>query len=182
MEQDYIFPTEDFLLLGKVSKAHGMLGEIKIFAYSGQPENIKAYEELVLVNDRGRMSRPLTVLSCKVHGKMAITRLDSITSRSEAESVEKMGVLVAKTLLPALAEDDFYWHQYVGKTVTDIKQQKIGEIHTIFSNGEQDIIVIRGGDREILIPISKGIVVQENEDKIIIDPPPGLLELYTSEG
>ena len=179
MEQNYSFPTSDFLLLGKVAKAHGMRGEVKIFPYSGQPENIQAYKELVLVNDRGALSRPLTVLSCKVQGKMAITRLDSVTCRDEAESIEGLKVLIARKYLPELSGDEFYWHQYVGRTVTDINQHDIGEIESIFSNGSQDIMVIRAGSKEILVPISKAIVVGESAERITIDPPPGLLELYT---
>lgn len=182
MNLDYSFPTEEFLLLGKVAKAHGMRGEVKIFSFSGQPENIKAYKEIVLVNAAGTLSTSLAVLGCRVQGKMAITRLDSITSRDKAESIEKMGVLIAKKLLPELEEDEFYWHHYVGKIVTDLKKQNIGIIENIFSNGSQDIMVIRAGTQEILIPISKGIVVQEDGDKISIDPPPGLLELYSDSG
>jgi len=179
MAQDYSFPAEDFLLLGKIAKAHGMRGEVKIFPYSGQPENMKAYRELVLVNDRGSLSHPLTVQSSKVQGKMAITRFQSITSRDKAEDIEGAGVLIARKYLPELTEDEFYWHQYVGKTVADLKEQDIGKIETIFSNGTQDIMVIRAGNQEILVPISKSIVVKENAEKITIDPPPGLLELYT---
>jgi 16S rRNA processing protein RimM len=179
MEQNYSFPTGDFLLLGTIAKAHGMRGEVKIFPYSGQPENIKAYKELVLVNDRGTVSHPLTVLSCKIQGKMAITRFDSISSRDEAESVEGLKVLVARKFLPKLDKDEFYWYQYVGKTVTDIKQHDIGKIESIFSNGMQDIMVIRAGGKEILVPILKDTVVGESAEKITIDPPPGLLELYT---
>jgi 16S rRNA processing protein RimM len=179
MKQDYPFPTEEFLLLGKVAKAHGMRGEIKIFSYSGQPENIAAYKELVLVDNMGTLSDPLTVLSCRVQGKIAITRLQTISNRNQAENIEGMGVLIAKKFLPELAEDEFFWHQYVGKTVTDLKEHDIGKIETIFSNGTQDIMVIRAGNREILVPISKAIVVGESAEKITIDPPPGLLELYT---
>lgn len=179
MAQDYSFSTEDFLLLGKIAKAHGMRGEIKIFPYSGQPENMKAYRELILVNDKGMLSHPLTVQSCKVQGKMAITRLQSITSRDKAEAIEGAGVLIARKYLPELPENEFYWHQYVGKTVADLKEQNIGKIETIFSNGTQDIMVIRAGNQEILVPISKSIIVKESAEKITIDPPRGLLELYT---
>ncbi len=177
--QDYSFPTEEFLLLGKVAKAHGMRGEVKIFPYSGQPENIRVYRELILVDDGGTLSPPLTVLSCRVQGKMAITRLQSITSRNKAEDVEGVGVLIARRHLPELPEDEFYWHQYAGKTVVDLREQHIGKIETIFSNGTQDIMVIRAGNQEILVPISKSIVIRESAGKITIDPPPGLLELYT---
>ena len=179
MKLDYPFPTEEFLLLGKVAKAHGMRGEIKIFSYSGQPENIAAYKELVFVDTMGTLSNPLTVLSCRVQGKVAITRLQTISNRNQAENVEGMGVLIARRFLPELAEDEFFWHQYVGKTVTDLQEHDIGKIESIFSNGAQDIMVIRAGSREVLIPISKAIVVGESAEKITIDPPPGLLELYT---
>ena len=179
MEQDYPFPTEKYLLLGKIAKAHGMRGEVKIFPYSGQPENIAAYKELVLVGTIGALSDPLTVLSCRVQGKVAITRLKTISSRNQAENIEGMRVLIARKFLPELAEDEFFWHQYIGKTVTDLKEHDIGKIESIFSNGTQDIMIIRAGSREVLVPISKAIVVGESAEKITIDPPPGLLELYT---
>ncbi|MBW1635062.1 MAG: 16S rRNA processing protein RimM [Deltaproteobacteria bacterium] len=179
---NYSYPAEDFLLVGKIAKAHGMRGEVKIFPFSGQPENIAKYRELVLVGTRGELSPPLAVLSCRTQGKMVIATLDSISSRDEAEHVEGMGVLLARKDLPKLAENEFYWHQYIGKKVRDMKKETIGEIITVFSNGMQDIMVIDSGSREILVPISKNIVVKETGDEIIIDPPPGLLELYTGGG
>jgi 16S rRNA processing protein RimM len=179
MKQDYSFPTEDFLFLGKITKAHGMRGEVKISPCSGQPVNIKAYKELVLVDTKGKLTAPLAVLSCKIQGKTAIARLDSIADRNQAEGVEGLGVLIAKKHLPELTEGEFYWHQYIGKTVTDLNKRDIGKIETIFSNGTQDIMVIRAGEQEILVPISKTIVVKEGAEKITINPPPGLLELYT---
>jgi 16S rRNA processing protein RimM len=179
MVQDYSYPTEDFLLLGKVAKAHGMRGEVKIFTFSGQPENIRMYRELVLVNSKGDLSPPLAILGCRVQGKVAITSLDSITNRDKAEDIEGMGVLLAKINLPELAENEFYWHQYIGKTVRDLKDRRIGKIEAIFPSGSQDIMVINSGTEEILVPISTTIVVRESSEEITIDPPPGLLELYT---
>ncbi len=179
MSQDYSYPTESFLLLGKVAKAHGMRGEVKIFPFSGQPENIRTYRELVLVNSKGDLSPPLAILGCRVQGKVAITSLDSITSRDKAEGIEGMGVLLAKTNLPELTENEFYWHQYIGKTVRDLKGSYIGEIEAIFPGGTHDIMVIKSETEEILVPISKTIVIKESSEEITIDPPPGLLELYT---
>jgi len=178
----YSYPDEDFLLLGKVAKAHGMRGQVKIFPFSGQPENIEGYRELVLVGSTGRLSPPLAVLSCRVQGKMVITTLASINSRDKAEHIEGMGVLLARKDLPEPAENEFYYHQYIGKRVRDIREQNIGKIRTVFSNGMQDIMVIDSGSREILVPVSETIIIREAADEIIIDPPPGLLELYTGSG
>lgn len=179
MTKDFSFPTRDFLLLGKVAKAHGMQGEVKIFPYSGQPENICTYKELVLVDGNGNLATPQTVLNCRIQGKVAITRLSSINDRDKAEEIEGMGVLLARRQLPELDENEFYWHQYVGKIVKTMAGEIIGKIETIFPGGAQDIMVIKSGTKEILVPILKNIIVKERKEEIVIDPPPGLVELYT---
>jgi len=179
MIKDFSFPTENFLLLGKVAKAHSMQGEVKIFPYSGQPENISLYSELVLVDSKGKLSPPLTVLSSRPQGKVAITRLHSISDRDKAESIEGMGVLLARKYLPKLDDNEFYWHQYIGKNVKIVSGEMIGKIETVFPGGAQDIMVVKNGSREILIPILASIVIKESSSEIVIDPPPGLVELYT---
>ncbi len=179
MAKDFFFPTADFLLLGKVSKAHGMQGEVKIFPYSGQPENIRTYHELVLVDTNGNLSPPLAVVNCRVQGKMAVTRLSSINNRDKAEEVEGMGVLLARKQLPELDENEFYWHQYIGKKVKTTAGEVIGKIAAVFPGGAQDIMVIKNGTEEILVPILENIIVKDSNGEIVIDPPPGLVELYT---
>ena len=37
--------------------------------------------------------------------------------------------------------------------------------------------MVSAGKREILIPMTRNIVVGETETTVIVDPPPGLLEL-----
>lgn len=177
--KDFSFPTGEFLLLGKVAKAHGMQGEVKIFPYSGQPENISTYKELVLLDSKGNLSPPLTVINCRIQGKVAITRLNSISDRDKAEEIEGMGVLIARTQLPELDENEFYWHQYIGKNVKTVAGEIIGKIASVFPGGAQDIMVIKSGTKEILVPILKDIIVKERNEEIVIDPPPGLVELYT---
>jgi len=34
MNPDYVFPADEYLLLGKVAKVHGLNGELKIYLYS----------------------------------------------------------------------------------------------------------------------------------------------------
>jgi 16S rRNA processing protein RimM len=179
MEQEFSFPAEDFILIGKVVKAHGMRGEFKMFSYSGQPGNITAYEELVLVDRKGRLSLPLSVIKSRSQGKMAIVLLETVNDRTRAEHLEGMGVLLAKTKLPVLKEDEFYWHQLIGKNVQNLNGVFIGTVTQLFSNGSQDILVIKNEGSEILVPITGQTVVSETEDGITIDPPPGLLDLYT---
>jgi len=182
MPSDYVYPADEFLLLGKVAKAHGLHGELKIFLYSGQPVNVADYSELNFVSKTGSISSPYTVLKSRVHGKAVIVQLASIGNRTQAEAVEDYGVLLAKKHLPAIGENEYYWHQYQNKLVVDLAGNTIGRVEHLFTTGAQDILVIKMGEEEILIPVTKEIIVSETAETLIVDPPPGLIELNTNFG
>ncbi len=177
MAEDYGYPADRYLLLGKITKAQGLRGEVKIFLHSGQPENLADYPELVLVDTSGQLSAPLAILKSRAQGKAAIVQLATISTRTAAEGIDGMGVLLDKKHLPAVADDEFYWHQYQGKLVVDVNGRLIGRVTHLFTNGAQDVLVIKAGNEEILVPVTKGFVVGETAEKLIIKPPPGLMEL-----
>lgn len=177
MKAEFSFPSEQYLLLGTVAKAHGLHGEVKLFLHSGQPENIREYRELYLVDRKGVIVGPLQLLRQRLHGKAAIVLLATIRDRNGAERIEGHGVLLAKDQLPALANDEYYWHRLLGKDVVDGAGRNIGTVARLFHNGAQDVLVVVAGRREMLIPMTKSIVVDETETTIIVDPPPGLLDL-----
>lgn len=174
---EFSFPTDQYLLLGTVAKAHGLHGEVKLFLHSGQPENICKYRELYLVDRQKAIVGPLQLLRQRLQGKAAIVLFSTIEDRTGAESIEGRGVLLARNQLPALDDGEYYWHRLLGKTVVDGAGQTIGTVGQLFHNGAQDVLVVVSGQREMLIPMTKSIVVGETETTIIVDPPPGLLDL-----
>lgn len=178
MTEEYPYPTDKYVLLGKITKAQGLRGEVKIFSFSGQPENFQGYQELVLVSQTGTISPPLVVENLRIQGKTVIVKLASISNRNQAEEIEGRGVLLAKDLLPEPAGDEYYWYRYEGKLVRDLNGRNIGRVENLFNNGAQDILVVKSGKEEILIPITKSIVIRESAEELIVDPPPGLLDLY----
>jgi|GEM_PF-188653 len=177
MAEEYSYPADHYVLLGKVAKAHGLRGEVKIVSFSGQPENFSGYKEIVLVDSAGSLSLAQAVKKFRVQGRNAIVQLAFINNREQAEGIEGMGVLLAKDLLPKAAEDEYYWYQYQGKLVIDQNGTEIGRVENLFSNGAQDILVVISGQEEILIPVTKEIIVGETDQELIVAPPPGLLDL-----
>ncbi len=182
MAKDFSYPADEYVLLGKIAKAQGLRGEVKIFSFSGQPENFCGYKEIVLVDSSGKLSPPLAVLKFRVQGKFAIVQLASVDSRNLAEEIESRGVLLAKSLLPDTADGEYYWYQYEGKLVIDQNGHTIGRVESLFSNGAQDIMIVKSGEEEILIPITKSIIVQETAEELIVDLPPGLLDITNEAG
>lgn len=177
---DFNYPDDEYLLLGKIAKAHGLRGEVKIFLFSGQPENLTDYRELVLVGKNGELSAPHEILKSRAQGKAAVVQLASIADRTQAEKIEGDGVLLARKHLPAISENEYYWHNYQDKLVVDLEGNTIGRVAHIFTNGAQDVLVVKTAEEEILIPITKSILVGETTERLIVNPPPGLIELNSN--
>ena len=177
MTDTFTFPTDRYMLIGKVGKPHGLHGDIRLHLYSGQPENVLSYSRLVLVSATGRLSSSLRVITCRVQRKSAIVGLESIIDRNGAEQLVGMGVLLDKEDLPKGNEGELYWYQFDGLPVKTRAGRLLGRVKNIFSNGAQDILVVREGNQEYLIPILDSIIVRRTDEEIIVDPPPGLLEI-----
>lgn len=175
---EYVYPEDKYILIGTITKAHGMRGEVKILCFSGEPEQISDYENLVLVDRKGTLSPVLAVKKARPQGKIAITLFDTISDRNGSESVEGAGVLIHKDDLPEIDEDEYYWHQVIGKSVVNTSGDVLGKVDSIFSNGAQDIMVLkkrRGHD--VMIPIVADIVLDTDGEQVVIDPPVGLLDM-----
>lgn len=180
MTDSFSFPADIFILIGKVAKAHGLKGEIKIHPFSGQPGNIGDYQKVVLVDKAGRLSSPLAVKKSRAAGKIAIVQLDGIDDRNQAEHVCSMGVLIYKTDLPQLESNEFYYHELIGLSVQTEDGKLLGKVDNIFSNGAQEIMEIKGKGQHYLVPVIQGVILNHDKNKIIIAPPPGLLDINAS--
>jgi len=180
MTDFFPFPADKFILIGKVVKAHGLRGEIKIHSFSGQPAHFNNYQRLVLVDTNGRLTSALEIIKCRVTGKTAIVQLDGIDDRNQAERICSMGVLIDKTDLPNLTNNEFYYHELIGLPVQTEDGKQLGKVDNIFSNGAQEIMEIKGEGEHYLIPVVQDVIIDLDTDKIIIAPPPGLLDMNKS--
>lgn len=177
MTDDFHYPADIYILIGKIIIPHGLKGDIRIFSFAGQPENIQHYKNLVLVSPSGKLTQPYSVEKCRVKGKSAIVRLASVTDRNGAEAITGWGVLILKEDLPQPGEDEFYLRQLEGLTVETVDGLSLGTVTSIMSNGAQELLVVQDQDEEYLIPILDSIIIRYDAEKIIIAPPPGLLEI-----
>lgn len=174
---EFTYPVDVYLLLGTVVKAQGLRGEVKIQTFSHQPENFAHYPNLVLVDTKGKCTPAMAVSCYRIQGNNIIVQFESVTDRNHAKRLVGMGVLVERSVLPVLPEDEFYWHQIEGLQVSTTSGQYLGKVFAIFANGAQDVMVIRNGRDEYLVPLTKNIVRQQTDTTLIIEPPPGLLEI-----
>ena len=129
MAVHFVFPEEQFILVGTVAKPHGLRGELKLNCFSTVDESFMGHNRYVMVDDQGRLSDPLTVERHRRQGKAVVVKLKGINSRDSAENFFGKGVLVYKTDLPALGENEYYWYQFIGLEVKTTDDTSIGKIN-----------------------------------------------------
>ena len=171
------YPEDKYLLVGKIAKPHGLKGEVKIYCFSGQPENFLEYKELTLCDVKGRLTDPIAVSRSRVQGKTAVVQFAGITNRTAVENIEGYEVLLLKEHLPKTKPGEYYWHQYEGKQLVDKDGGCIGTVKELFNNGAQDILVVVTQNDEVLVPVIDDFILKETADTVVVDLPPGLLEI-----
>ena len=182
MADSFPFDSEKYVLLGKVTKAHGIKGELKLRPYSGESLSITRHKQVLLVSKEGTISPVFDVVKARKANKEVILCLRGVSDRNHSEKLSGMGVLVYKKDLPDLPGDEFYLHELEGLQVQTQTGKVIGKITAFFNNGAQDLLVVTSGKNEILVPLIPGMIVQRDASCLIIAPPPGLLDINSSEG
>ncbi|MBU0681572.1 MAG: ribosome maturation factor RimM [Proteobacteria bacterium] len=162
--------------VGTVAKPHGIRGEVKIFCLSGQPENFRDYPALVLIAEDGERC-DYTVSSLRVQGKFVVVALAGVIDRNRAEELYGSQVWVDQEYLAPLADDEFYWHDVMGAEVVDVQGNVIGNLISLMTTGGGELLVVRKDSDEVLIPSRPEFLVEIGADRIIVDLPPGLLDI-----
>lgn len=169
----------DTVPVGEIVKPQGIRGEVKIYPFSGTPENFSLYGKILLVRPPDGLPQPYELRSCRIHGHFAVATLLGVDDRTAAEALTGCTVLVERHALPATAAGEFYWHDLQGMMVVTAAGQHLGRVSSMLPTGAHDILVVTGTGREYLIPAINGFVVEIDAEagRIVVDPPEGLLEI-----
>ena len=167
------------LPVGEIGRPHGIKGEIKVYPYSGNPENFKSYRKLIVQPPGEGAARSYDLHSCRSQGQLAVIKLVGVNTRSQAELLVGSQVLIAHHEIPELDEDEFYWHDLQGMAVVTAQGRQLGTVSRLIATGAHDILVVADRGREYLIPALDEFVVAIDPETatITVDPPEGLLEM-----
>lgn len=108
-----------------------------------------------------------------------IVRLRGIDTIVAAQHLVGNDVLVSEEDLPSSEKDSIYFFQIEGFSVETIQGESVGTVADMLATAAVDLLVVKRGDKESLIPFVDPICsqIKWDERKILIDPPEGLLNL-----
>ncbi len=170
---------DDFVVVGRIGRAHGLRGDVMVEPRTDEPER-RFVIGAVLGTQAGRGSWPtLTVAGTRTHQGRLIVRFEEIADRTTAESARGTE-LTAEVAVGEQPEDpeEFYDHQLVGLRVETVDGSVVGELLRVEHNAAQDLLVIGTTHGEVLFPFVRPLVpeVDPAGGRIVVDDLPGLLE------
>lgn len=163
---------------GKITKVHGLAGEVKLVPFSRQTDALSTIEHVFIEMTPGGDPEKFKVTRCRLSKGSAIIKLEGIDSIDDAERLKGHKAYIEESELPELEEDEYYWFELVGLEVYTEDGRYLGRVESLIDRALQSLLVVRNDEKEILIPLSEPIVkeVKLGESRIIISPVGGLLD------
>lgn len=157
--------------VGVIVGAHGVRGAVRIRAFTENPKDVAAYGPVG--DGKGRSFR------LKVQGQakesVVIAVVDGVTDRNQAEALKGMKLHVARDALPALQdEDEFYHTDLIGLVVETGSGERLGTVRAIHDFGAGDVLeLVDPVGRGRFLPFTKAVVpvVDVRGGRLIADPP-----------
>ena len=147
----------NFLEVGRIVKSHGLKGRMKAISYLESDAKFKLLEE-VFVRHGEQKANLKKVKDIKLNKKYLSLELEGVEDIDAANALVGCQVLIPSDKLEELPEGEYYWRDIVGLKVITEDGEILGRIEKIFSAGGNDVYVVTGGEREILLPAIADVV------------------------
>ena len=158
--------ADRLLLVGKIVGLHGVDGWIKLESYTEPRLSVFRYQPW-LVGDK-----EISGAHGREQGKGVIAKLPGCDDRAAAARLIGATIQVRRSALAKPRRGEIYWADLEGLEVVTTDGVALGKVSHLFSTGANDVLVVRDGERERLIPyVTKQFVreVDLQAGRIVVD-------------
>jgi len=162
------------LVVGRIGRAHGVLGEATVQVRTDDPDvRFKVGAKLSLDN-----GKDLTIRSARWHNQILLLAFDGIIDRNQIEELRDQ-MISAEVDITSLSPGEYHYQQLLGCQVFLQSDELIGEVDEIVKLPGQDLLSVAKNGKKVLIPMVKKIIISidVSAKKIVVDPPEGLLDV-----
>ena len=167
--------TDGIVAIGRVVKAQGLRGEVKIEKLSNVTGRYKFLEKVTLEFKNAECIQ-YDVEYTKIKGVYVILKLNGIDNSDDAELLRGAYVNVLRENVAPLTDNSYYTFDLENMNVFDSFGKKIGFVKRVAIYPANEVIIIEKEDEDIMIPAIKEYIVDINikENKLTVNLPEGL--------
>jgi len=162
------------LLVGRIGRAHGILGEATIEVRTDEPDRRFAIGNQVSTDTHGE----LTIISGRVHNGILLLGFAGFEDRNAIEKLRNT-LLYAEVDINETSEvsDEYHVLQLIGCQAILENGQVFGEVTDVINLPGQDLLAIKTDTGEQLVPFVHQLVpIVDIKKKTITVIPPALME------
>jgi len=164
------------LNVGRIGRAHGILGEATIEVRTDLAEERFAIGAQLDTDSHG----VLTVESARVHNGILLLGFTGISDRNSVEKLRDV-LLYSEVDIdePGFEEDDYHVLQLIGCKAYLVDGDLLGEVTEVLNLPGQDVLSIKSENGEVLIPFVHQLVpiVDIKAKRMTVIPP----DFYSNE-
>lgn len=167
------------LRVGRLVKAHGLKGALKLELYTDNPERrfTQGAEFTLQVPEASPWhGKNVVVREYRVMNGNPVVFFDDVDDREAAETLVR-AILWIDQDNDEVEDNAWFDHQLVGLDVVR-DDVVVGRVMRVEHFPAQDLLIIKSGEREIMVPFVEAIVptVDVAAGRVIVTPPAGLFE------
>lgn len=167
----------DQLAIGRIGRPHGIRGEVTVDVRTDDPDSRFALGAVLVTDPED--AGPLSIEDVRWHSGRLLLRFTGVDDRTAAEELRGTWLVIDPADVPPSDDpDEFHDQELVGLAVVTKDGAEVGSVTEIRHFGQDLLVVGRVGGGEALVPFVAAIVPEVDLDggRIVIDPPPGLLD------
>ena len=166
--------ADDFIVIGQITKPHGVRGEVRVKPHTDEPARFTWLEQVYVGADA---PQPMAVEQARVHQGMILLKLTAVNDRTAAESLRGEWLLVPEEEAIPLEEGEYFLYQLEGLTVETTTGETLGTITSIIETGANNVFVVQGDQGELLLPDIEDVVqeIDFENDRMLVTLLPGLI-------
>ncbi len=143
---------EKVLIVGEIVKPQGIRGELKVRPFTDSAETFKQFKSLYIDGAEYK------VLSVRVGDGAVYLGLRGVPDRNAAELLRFKELVIPREEAPEPAEGSYYIADLLGSDILTEEGEVLGVLKDI-RQAASDIYTLLAGEKEILFPAAKGVVV-----------------------
>ena len=180
-------PPRDQLRVGRLVKAHGLKGAIKVEMYTDDPGrrfSPGAQFTLQVPTSSAWHGKTLELIELKWYNSHPVAFFKDVPDRTAAESLVKAILWIDQDPSEDSGEEDAWFdHQLIGLDVIR-DGAKVGRVTQIDHFPAQDLLTVKTENGDVLVPFVKAIVssVDISAGTLVVTPPVGLFEELPDDG
>jgi 16S rRNA processing protein RimM len=170
--------NRDLIIVARAVRTRGLKGELVAELLTDFPERFESLEEVIAVSPGGEQ-QIVKLENYWFQNDRVILKIASFDDVETAKRLIGFDFAVPEADRVQLEANEYYDWELEGCAVSTVEGESLGIVSSVMKTGGTEILVVSDQEVERLVPLAASIVkdIDPAAKRILIDPPPGLLEL-----